>query len=254
MSQENKVVIVTGAGSGIGEATAKRFLKESAKVVLGDLEEERLSHVVAGYDEGSYLTIRVDVSSEDSVKAMVEKAIETFGQIDVLVNNAGILAPGKITEIATTAWHKLLATDLDSVFFCSKACIPHLERTKGCIVNVSSVSGLGGDAGISAYNAAKGAVTNLTRAMAIDHAAAGIRVNAVCPTITTRTAFGGGIQLPQSAVDKMIDRIPLGRAGEPEDVACAIYLLASDDARFITGVNLPVDGGLSASNGQPIHY
>jgi len=111
-----------------------------------------------------------------------------FGRIDVLVNNAGILVPGKITELDTPNWHKLLATDLDSVFFCSKACIPHLERTQGCIVNVSSVSCLGGDAGIPAYNAVKGAVTNLTRATAIDHAEAGVRVNAVCPGFTAKTA------------------------------------------------------------------
>jgi meso-butanediol dehydrogenase/(S,S)-butanediol dehydrogenase/diacetyl reductase len=250
----NIVVIVTGAGSGIGKATAKRFLNEGAKVVLSDLDESRLTRIVEGLDTNKYLTLKVDVSNEESVKVMVEKTVQTFGQIDVLVNNAGILIPGIITEIDIQSWHKLLATDLDSVFFCSRTCIPYLEQTKGCIINVSSVSGLGADAGIPAYNAAKGAVTNLTRAMAIDHAAAGIRVNSVCPTFIAQTAFGGGMEPPQSMIEKVLDRIPLGRVGEPEDVASAIYLLASEDARFITGVNLPVDGGLSASNGQPIHY
>ena len=143
-----------------------------------------------------------------------------------------------------------MATDVDGVFHFSRAAIPHLMKARGSIVNVSSVSGLGGAWNMAAYNTAKGAVTNFTRSLALEVAEHGVPVNAVNPTFT-RTGMTADMQEDEELLAKFRARIPLGRPGEPEDIAGAIAFLASEDARFVTGVNLPVDGGLTASNGQP---
>ena len=192
-----------------------------------------------------------DVSKESQVKDFVAAVTKKFGRIDVLVNNAGIYASGTLDKARTKTWRDIIGTDLDGVFFMSRAVLPALKKTKGCIINISSVSGLGGDAEAAVYNAAKGGVTNLTRAMAIDFAKEGVRINAVCPTFT-KTDLTADMFKDKSLVREMVGRIPMGRYSEPEDIAGAIAFLASEDARFITGVNLPVDGGVSASNGQPI--
>lgn len=143
-----------------------------------------------------------------------------------------------------------MKVDLDGVFHCVHYFVPALLKTKGNIVNISSVSGLGGDWGMSVYNAAKGAVTNFTRSLAMDYGADNVRVNAICPGFTL-TDLTEDMKDDQELLNKFYDRIPLRRAGEPEDIASAIAFIASDDARYITGVNLPVDGGITASNGQP---
>jgi meso-butanediol dehydrogenase/(S,S)-butanediol dehydrogenase/diacetyl reductase len=147
-------------------------------------------------------------------------------------------------------WRDVMSTDLDGVFYCCRIAMPELIRTKGSVVNVSSVSGLGGDWALSFYNAAKGAVTNFTRALAMDHARDGVRINAVCPSLT-RTGLTEDMYADAELMKKFAERIPMGRGAEPEEIADVIAFLASHDARFITGVNLPVDGGLTASNGQP---
>lgn len=246
----DKVVIVTGAGSGMGAATVKRFAREGARVVLVGRSADKLEAVAAGLQPGQKLVYPADVSDWEQVQALVAKTVEYFGQLDVLVNNAGVAPSGKVTEASIDDWHKVFAIDVDGVFFGCRAAMPHLIKSRGCIVNVSSVSGLGGDWGMSFYNAAKGAVSNFTRALALDHGADGVRVNAVNPSLTrselTEDMFGN-----EKIMAKFAERIPLGRAAEPEEVADVIAFLASHDARFITGVNLPVDGGLSASNGQP---
>jgi len=136
------------------------------------------------------------------------------------------------------------------VFFCCRAALPHLLETRGCIVNTSSVSGLGGDWNMATYNAAKGAVTNFTRSLALELGGQGVRVNAVNPALTA-TGMTEDMLEDKALIDRFMERTPLGRVGQPEDVADVIAFLASEDARFVTGVNLPVDGGLSASNGQP---
>ncbi|WP_250454135.1 SDR family NAD(P)-dependent oxidoreductase [Caballeronia sp. ATUFL_M2_KS44] len=246
----SKVVIVTGAGSGIGEGTARRFAAEGANVVLAGRTQEKLERVARDLDSERTLVHRCDVSRYADAEDLIEAAVARFGRIDVLVNNAGVAPTGRIDEASLDDWHTIMSTDLDGVFYCSRAAIRHLIETKGSIVNVSSVSGLGGDWGMSFYNAAKGAVTNFTRALAMDHGRDGVRVNAVCPSLTASDLTQDMLDNEQ-LMAKFRERIPLGRAAQPDDIAAVIAFLASDDARFVTGVNLPVDGGLSASNGQP---
>jgi meso-butanediol dehydrogenase/(S,S)-butanediol dehydrogenase/diacetyl reductase len=246
----NKVVVVTGAGSGIGEATAKRFAREGAKVVLVGRSVDKLTRVAAQLEGDGHLTRATDVADLSDVQALFEEVATRFGRLDVLVNNAGIVKSGKVTELEDKDWKELMSVDLDGVFYCTRTAMPALIANKGSIINVSSVSGLGGDWGMSFYNAAKGAITNFTRALALDHGPDGLRVNAVCPSLT-RSELTEDMLGDESLMAKFRERIALGRHAEPEDIGDVIAFLASDDARFITGVNLPVDGGLSASNGQP---
>jgi meso-butanediol dehydrogenase/(S,S)-butanediol dehydrogenase/diacetyl reductase len=183
-------------------------------------------------------------------RALVALAIERFGRIDVLVSNAGVDHLGKLDEGDFSAFTKVIETDLYGVVQMARAAITHLRASKGCIINMSSVSGLGGDWNHSFYCAAKGAVTNFTRALAMDEARNGVRVNAVNPSLTY-TPLTEGMKEQPELIAKFEERIPMGRGAQPEDIAGAVAFLASEDARFITGINLPVDGGLSASNGQP---
>lgn len=244
-----KVVVITGAASGIGEGAARRFAAEGAKLVLGDKDAAGLKHLAAGLG-GEVAVHATDVASLAECEALVDAAIQRFGAIDVLVNDAGVDHLGKLDEGDFAAFTTVIETDLYGVVQMSRAAIPHLRAAKGCIVNVSSVSGLGGDWNHSFYCAAKGAVTNFTRALAMDEAKAGVRVNAVNPSLTY-TALTAGMKEQPELIAKFEERIPMGRGAEPADIAGAIAFLASDDAHYITGVNLPVDGGLSASNGQP---
>lgn len=245
-----KVVVVTGAGSGIGEATAKRFAREGASVVLVGRNEDKLTRVHAQLHGEGHLVRATDVADLSDVEALFKEVASHFGRLDVLVNNAGIVKSGKVTELDVQDWKALMSVDLDGVFYCTRSAMPALIASKGNIVNVSSVSGLGGDWGMSFYNAAKGAITNFTRALALDHGADGVRVNAVCPSLT-RSELTQDMMDNEALMAKFKERIALGRPAEPEDIGDVIAFLASDDARFVTGVNLPVDGGLSASNGQP---
>jgi len=246
----DKVVIVTGAGSGIGAGTAQRFSDEGANVVLAGRTREKLQRVASALPAARTHVHATDVRLLSDVANLVAAALERFGRLDVLVNNAGVAPTGPVDEVGIDAWNDVIATDLTGVFHCTREALPHLKATRGAIVNVSSVSGIGGDWGMSFYNAAKGAVTNFTRACAMDFGPAGVRVNAVCPSLT-RTDLTKDMFADAALIDRFRERIPLGRPAEPADIAAVIAFLASDDARFVTGVNLPVDGGLSASNGQP---
>ena len=247
---EGKVVLVTGAGSGIGAATAKRFLAEGASVVLNGRRPEKLAETAGGVDAGRVLVHVGNISEEEYVAQLVGDAIAKFGRLDVLVNNAGVAEFGPIEKSTTEQWRKTMSVDVDGVYFATRAALPHLLKTKGSIVNVSSVSGIGGDWGGSIYNAAKGAVTNLTRALALELGGQGVRVNAVNPSFTS-TEMTADFEKNEELMAKFKERLPLGRGAKPEEVASVIAFLASEDASFVNGVNLPVDGGLSASNGQP---
>jgi meso-butanediol dehydrogenase/(S,S)-butanediol dehydrogenase/diacetyl reductase len=245
----DKVVVITGAASGIGEGAARRFAEEGATLVLGDIDKGALDRLAAELG-GTVETRKTDVTVRAACEALVEAAIDRFGRIDVLVNDAGVDHLGKLDEGDFSEFTKVIETDLYGVVHMSRAAIAHLRASKGCIINVSSVSGLGGDWNHSFYCAAKGAVSNFTRALAMDEAKHGVRVNAVNPSLTY-TALTAGMKEQPDLIAKFEERIPLGRGAEPADIAGVIAFLASDDARFVTGVNLPVDGGLTASNGQP---
>ena len=247
---KDKVVIVTGAGSGIGAGTARRFLQEGAFVTLNGRREHRLHKTIAGSDAAKSLIHPGNVSDEEYVKRLVEDTVTQFGKLDVLVNNAGMAIFGPFEKTTTLDWRKLMATDLDSVYFACREALPHLLKTKGCIINLSSASGLGGDWGMSSYNAAKGAVTNFTHALALEYGSHGVRVNAVAPSLTSTDATAE-IEKSEAVMAAFRERLPLGRAATPDDIAGVIAFLASEDARFVNGAILPVDGGLHASNGQP---
>lgn len=243
-----KVVVVTGAGSGIGAAAARLFVAEGAAVVVVDRHQESVDDVVSGLASEQALGMQADVSNLESVEALIDAVLARFGRIDVLVNNAGIHVAGSVLDSSLDDWRRISSIDIDGVVFMSKTALPHLIKTRGTIVNTSSVSGLRADWGAAYYNAAKGAVSNLTRAMALDHGGAGVRVNAVAPGLvrTGLTAY-----LPQEILDAFDRRNPLGRIAEPEEIAVVMLFLASDEASFVNGAIIPVDGGTSASNGQP---
>ena len=245
------VAIVTGGGSGIGAATAHRFAREGATVVITGRTEEKLKQTAADAEgPGTIVPRVVDVADESAVSALMDDVAREHGRLDTLVNNAAIARPGTADTVDAATWREVMATDVDGVFFASKAALPHLRAAGGSIVNVGSVSGLGGDWGMLAYNAAKGAVVNLTNAMALDHGAEGVRVNAVHPSLTA-TEMSEGIRSDDDTLARFRDRIPMQRPAEPAEVADVIAFLAGHDARFVNGAHIPVDGGLGASNGQP---
>lgn len=252
MSQfKDKIVVITGAGSGIGAATAQRFAKDGATVVLVGRTRDKLDALAAELPASDKVFIRpADVSSTEDVNALFQDVIDQYGQIDVLVNNAGVASGGPIAEVTDEDWRNVMSINVDGVFHCTRAAMPHLQKTGGCIVNTSSVSGLGGDWAFATYNTSKGAVSNFTRAVALDYNQTGVRVNAVCPSLT-RSELTDSMFDNDELMAKFAERIPAGRGAEAAEVADVIVFLASHDARFVNGVNLPVDGGLSASNGQP---
>lgn len=172
----NHTVIVTGAGSGIGESTARRFSHEGAAVALAGDHGDELERVARDLPADRTLVHVVDVSKHDPVEALVDAAVKRFGRLDVLVNNAGIAPDGKVTEASLDDWERTMAVNVGGVFHGARAAMPHLVESRGCIVNTGSVSGLGGDWGMSFYNASKGAIVNFTRALALDHGADGVRV------------------------------------------------------------------------------
>ena len=247
---KDKVVIVTGAGSGIGEATTRRFESEGAVVVLAGRTRSKLNRVAAGFDQNRCLVRPTDVRDFDAVKSLMTETVKRFGGIDVLVNNAGIAATGTAADLTLAKFGDIMNTNIGGVFHCSRAAIPHLIERRGTIVNTASVSGLSADWNLCFYNTSKGAICNFTRSMALDFGPHGVRVNAVCPSLIY-TPMTQDVRQSRARRKKFSERIALRRGAEPAEVAGVIAFLASDDASFVNGVNLPVDGGLMASNGQP---
>ncbi len=245
-----KVAIVTGAGSGIGAATAQRLARDGASVVLAGRRADKLAELAATLPPDRNLAHATDVADEAACNALIAATVARFGRLDVLVNNAGTAAFGPFLQTEIAEYHRIMQTNLDGVIYCIRAALPHLLKVGGNIVTVSSASGLGGDSGLSYYNASKGAVSNLTRALALEFGQQGVRVNAVCPSLTL-TDMSAGLTQNTALMAKFKDRIPLGRGAEPAEIADVIAFLAGHDARFVNGVNLPVDGGVNASNGQP---
>ena len=251
---QGKVAIVTGGASGIGAATARLFAREGARAVLVDIREDgqRVADDIAKAG-GQCLFVRADVTHAGECEAAVRAAVERFGRVDVLFNNAGVVRRADVTETTEEDWDRVMAVNVRSVFLMSRAAIPAMAGAGGgVIVNTGSGWGLVGGRKAAAYCASKAAVVNLTRAMALDHAGQNIRVNCVCPGDTdTPMLREEARQLGQDVESFLAGSAsrPLGRMGRPEEVAQAVLFLASDDSSFVTGSTLVVDGGGLAGSG-----
>ncbi len=252
MKLKDKVALITGGSLGLGKATAFLFAKEGAKVIITGRTESKLQETVdEAKKEGLEIDYLVgDVSDENRTIETVKHIIDKYGKIDILFNNAGVLYLGLTHQTDTEIWDKTFAINVKGTYLMSKHVIPHmLEKGYGCIVNNSSVLGLKAVPGVAAYNASKGAITQLTRSMALEYAVQGIRVNAICP---------GTIETPMVDVllDSMPDRDeaealfksfhPMGRFGKPDEIAHSVLFLCDDNVGFMTGAMLSVDGGWSA--------
>jgi meso-butanediol dehydrogenase/(S,S)-butanediol dehydrogenase/diacetyl reductase len=247
---EGKVAIVTGGGSGIGEAIARRLLEEGASVAISGRTKKRLDETAQSMPSDRVLAQTADVANRADCDALVSATIERFGRLDTLVNAAGMNLVGTIQDTSDEDWEACIGSDLSGVFYMSRAAVPHLVKTKGSIVNIGSVSSLGGGWSHAAYNAAKGGVANLTRSTACDLGRFGVRANTVAPGLTV-TGMVDEIMKDDALLEKAWDRIPLRRAGKPEEIASAVAFLASDEALWITGIVLPVDGGQTCTDGGP---
>ena len=247
---EGRVALVTGGASGIGAATARRLAREGARVMVADRDDALGKEVATELgDQGAFQ--HVDVADLEQVDAMVKATVERFGRIDVLFNNAGIGSFGQTPDIDPDTWHQVIAVDLHSVFYGCRAAIPVMrEQGGGAIVNTASISGVAADYGFGAYIAAKGAVVNYTRTLAIDHARENIRVNSVCPGIIDTALAKILVSQPEVLADYE-KFVPMGRVGQADEIADVVAFLASDDARYLTGQNIVVDGGITCHTGQP---
>lgn len=247
-----KITVITGAATGIGAATARRFAGEGAILLLADVNEAEGTKLTEELSkEGATAQfIRTDVRNATEVEALLQAAVDRHGALHVLFNNAGIGAYGKTADLDIETWHQVIAVDLDAVFYGIRAAIPRMKAGGGgVIVNTASISGMFGDYGLAAYNAAKAGVINLTRTAAIDYARDGIRINAVCPGPVETPMLNPILMLP-TARDEYARLVPMGRVGKPEEIAAAVAFLASEDASYITGTTLVVDGGVTAATGQ----
>lgn len=241
---EGKVAIVTGATAGIGRAIAVLFGSEGAKVVASGRNEERGAGVVKEIRDagGEAEFFRADICSEGDLSALVAFAVEKYGRLDVLVNNAGSGLSKPLVEITGEEWDHVLAADAKSVFLTMKLALPHLVETKGNVVNLSSASVFKPMPRMHGYCAAKAAVNELSKTAAAEYAPQGVRVNVVAPGLTRTSILS---QYTEEGVQRVAQAIPMQRVGEPEDIAKAVLFLASDDASYITGQVLSVDGGVT---------
>ncbi|WP_253738793.1 SDR family NAD(P)-dependent oxidoreductase [Halohasta salina] len=234
-----KTAIVTGGSAGIGKAIAEEFLNQGASVVIANRSEENGRQTA---EELGCSFIQCDVSSYDAVTDLVDRTVEEHGGLDIMVNNAGIGLTGTVETTSLDDWQQLLEVNLNGVIYGTRAAMPYLKESSGCVLNVASVFGLVGGPQTAAYATAKGAVVNFTRTTAVDYAEAGVRVNSICPGFV-RTAMTESELEKDSFYEFVLNQTPISRVAEPEEVAEPAAFLASDSASYITGVNLPIDGG-----------
>lgn len=246
---KDKVVIVTGAGSGIGRAVALAMIREGARVVLMGRRKDRVE-ALAREAKGSAIAVGADVSKRDEIDHVLEKTVKAFGGVNALVNNAGILHPGTAEQITEAQWDETFNINVRGLWLFSRAVLPHLRQAGGgSIINVASVLGINGARNRAAYAASKGAVVLLTKCMALDHGHENIRVNAICPSFVETDLTAAVLSKaadPDAVRRERIGVHPLGRLGQPEDMAGLAVYLASDESSWVTGTTFPVDGGYLA--------
>jgi meso-butanediol dehydrogenase/(S,S)-butanediol dehydrogenase/diacetyl reductase len=261
MRFDGKVGLITGAGSGIGRATAIGFAQRGGAIAVADINGENANKVAAEITAagGRAIAIVADVTQPAAIDMMIERTTSAFGRLDVLHNNAfGMPAAqastqvsARMAEVEDSVWSHMIDVGLTAVFRAMKRAIPVMRATGGgAIVNTASISGLRADYGIAAYNAAKAGVINLTRVVAIEYARQGIRANCVCPGAINTPLLAPALELPGFA-DKFNETIPMGRLGQPEEIANVVLFLASDLASFVTGAAFVADGGQTAKTGSP---
>lgn len=245
MRLENKVAIITGAGSGIGREVARLFAQEGAGVVLTGRTKEKIDNVCEEIikEGGKAICVPGDVTNREDMKNAVNEAIRSFGRIDILINNAGINQDALVSRMSEEQWDNVIEVDLNGAFNCIQAVLgTMLNQGRGVIISASSISGIYGNIGQTNYSAAKAGLIGLTKTLAKELGKKGIRVNAVAPgfTVTPMTS-----RVPEKILEIMKEKTPLNRLGEPRDIAQAYLYLASDEARFVNGAVLCVDGGLT---------
>jgi NAD(P)-dependent dehydrogenase (short-subunit alcohol dehydrogenase family) len=249
---EAKACVVTGAGSGIGQAIAVRLAEEGGKVVCVDINADAVAQTVQGIQStgGVAETFPADVSDPDQAKAFIDRCVGLYGTIDILVNNAGVNLPGVFHEVSDAVIDRTLNVNVKGVMYGSRAAIPHmLDQGGGSIVNISSVNGLVSEPFLTVYSASKGAVVMLTKGIALDYAKRGIRCNCICPGwVDTPINYAhaemlGGLEKVYASIDQFQ---PIGRPGEPREIAHLALFLASDEASFLTGAIITADGGMTA--------
>jgi len=253
MNLDGKVSIVTGAGSGIGRATARLFSRNGARVVVADVSDsdgvETVRQIVE--DGGDSLFVHVDVAKSEEVMGLVETTMDHYGRIDILFNNAGVTIPARVTETSQEMWQRSLDVNLKSVMLGCKYALPEMINNKGgSIINTASMLGLVVSPAQASYCSAKGGVVMLTKQVAIDYAQYNVRVNCICPSEVNTPMHRTFVEQssdPEATRRRLMERIPLGRVAEPGEIASVALFLASDDSSYITGVALPVDGGLTAT-------
>lgn len=251
---ENKIAAITGSASGIGAATARLFAAEGARVIIADIDEQGGRRVAGEIGEAAAF-LKTDVRDPRQVEALVRFAVDRFGRLDVLHNNAFFSTYGPIGEISVEGWLRTISVTLSGVFYGMRFALPQMvAQGGGVIVNTASISGLFGDYRLGAYNAAKGGVVNLTRTAAIEYARKNIRVNAVCPggvmTPPVMNAMAAAPD-PDRALRNAAEHHPMGRLAKPEEIAKVVLFLASDDSSFMTGSIVVADGGATAHTGMP---
>lgn len=248
MRLKGKVAIVTGAGSGIGEATALTFAKEGARVIVVDvvdsLGNDTAEQIRAAGGDAIY--VHADVTSSDEIQSMVNTTISNFGKLDVLFNNAGIAMRLAVADLPEEDWDRCIDINLKGAYLGSKYAIPAmLSNGGGSIINTASIYGIVGGPNRAAYVASKGGIVNLTRGMALDYADSNIRVNCICPGYTDTPIIQNIVQTPDK-YQALVDQHPMGRLAKASDIAYGALYLASDESAFVTGIALPIDGGYTA--------
>jgi NAD(P)-dependent dehydrogenase (short-subunit alcohol dehydrogenase family) len=251
MKLANKTAIITGAAAGIGAASAALFASEGARIVAVDIDRERLGHVSSRLEKGgaTCLAISADVSQRSDVENVLRSAIETFGQIDILFNNAGIVPTGKLEVTSEKQWDSAMAINLKSMYLFCHGVIPKMKaQGGGVILNTASATALRAVVDRACYTATKAAVIGLTKSMAVDYVRDNIRVNCLCPGTVETPSLAGRLAAfadPEQARKDFIARQPMGRFGTAEEIAQAALYLVSPESQFVTGVAFPIDGGLS---------